>query len=106
MHLPCLHAVVPKPAAAAGAAGWNLLPLGPPLQPGGGPFAFGLGPQTLPSAVQPGVNVYSEVPVPPASLLWDAITVGYGWVSDLLVYIGTPWIAAAVRRHAATRAQM
>ena len=70
---------IAKPVPAAPAGDWNLLANLPVLNLGAGAavlgqFNVGLAP-VLPSVL--GVPAYSEVYVGPASMVWDAVPVGY-----------------------------
>lgn len=100
---------IAKPAPVAPAGNWNLLANVPVLNLGAGAavlgqFDVGLAP-ILPSVL--GAPAYSEVYVGPASMVWDAVTVGYGFVADVQILVaGNPVQAQSVCRYAAARSRL
>jgi hypothetical protein len=98
-----------KPLVGAPAAAWNFLTAGiPVLAPLGAQNTFTLalpGPALLPSVL--GQNVYEPIFVNPNHFLWDARTVGYGLLADILnLPPGNLAAANDLVSYSATRAQM
>lgn len=108
MRLACFHALVAKPAWNAVPTAWNFVPPDPIFNVAGvaGPFNLGQPNPALTSEMCAAGNIYSEVHVSPASCLFDAITAGYGTLSELLALTGNPAAASAVRSHASARSHL
>lgn len=103
----------PKPASvlAGPVPNWNLLGHIPVLNLGPAPaFAgqFNLNPTPTPAFPSVlGPAVYSVVPVSAPNMVWDAVTVGYGFVADLRFVIGgDPVLAQSVCSYAASRSRL